>query len=278
MKLGIVTDSTADLPHHLLDEFNIHVVPTVLVLDGKEYVDGVDMTRVEFYQRLPALRQPATTAAPSTGDFSAAYQKLLSGGCDHIISIHPAEQLTAIVNVARQAARDFNGRVTCVDSGSLSMGLGFQALAAAEAADLGLDSALAAIQSTRRRLQVKAALDTMEYLRRSGRVPGAVAALGGMLSIKPMIELLDGVVKPIGAARITRQTDERIFNFLHENGELERLAILHTNAEPRAKKLLDAMMSVARQSVPRNVLLVNVTAVIGTHLGPNGVGYAAIRA
>jgi len=278
MKLGIVTDSTADLPHHLLDEFNIHVVPTVLVLDGKEYVDGVDMTRVEFYQRLPALRQPATTAAPSTGDFSAAYQKLLSGGCDHMISIHPAQQLTAIVNVARQAARDFNGRVTCVDSGSLSMGLGFQALAAAEAADLGLDSALAAIQSTRRRLQVKAALDTMEYLRRSGRVPGAVAALGGMLSIKPMIELLDGVVKPIGAARITRQTDERIFNFLHENGELERLAILHTNAEPRAKKLLDAMMSVARQSVPRNVLLVNVTAVIGTHLGPNGVGYAAIRA
>ncbi len=186
-------------------------------------------------------------------------------------------QLTTIFNVARQAAQEFPDKVTCIDSGSLSLGLGFQVIAAAEEAELGLKSALDAIKSTRKRLQVSAALDTMEYLKRSGRVPGAVATLGGLLSIKPMIELMDGEVKAIGAVRTTSQADERILKFLLERGELERLAILHTNAEPRARNLLNEMMSHARQSVPRDILFVNVTAVIGTHLGPNGLGFAAVR-
>ena len=277
MKIGIVTDSTSDLPAHLVEEHNIQVVPTILILDGKEYADGTDISREEFYTRLPSLETMPTTAAPSIGDFTTPYETLFSQGYDHIISIHPANQLTTIVNVARQAAREFQNKVTCVDSGSLSLGLGFQVIAAAEEAESGLKPALDAIESTRKRLQVSAALDTMEYLKRSGRVPGAVAALGGLLSIKPMIELIDGQVKAIGAARTTSQADKRILKFLLERGELERLAILHTNAEPRARNLLNEMISRARQSVPRDILFVNVTAVIGTHLGPNGLGFAAVR-
>ena len=277
MKIGIVTDSTADLPAYLIEEHNIQVIPTILVLEGKEYADGIGITREDFYTRLPAFRIPPTTAAPSIGDFATPYETLLSQGCDHIISIHSASQLTTIVNVARQAAKEFPDKVTCVDSGSLSLGLGFQVLAAAEEAELGLKPALDAIVSTRKRLQVSAALDTMEYLRRSGRVPTVVARLGGMLSIKPMIELIDGQVKPIGAVRTTRQADERMFDFLLKEGKLQRLAIMHTNAEYRARKLLNEMMSRVPQSVPRDVLFVNVTAVIGMHLGPNAVGFAAVR-
>src|SRR3972149_8912599 len=277
MKIGIVTDSTSDLPAHLVEEHNIQVVPTILILDEKEYTDGIGITREEFYTRLPSLETMPTTAAPSIGDFTTPYETLFSQGYDHIISIHPANQLTAIVNVARQAAHEFQNKVTCVDSGSLSLGLGFQVVAAAEEAELGLKPALDAIESTRKRLQVFAALDTMEYLKRSGRVPGAVAALGGLLSIKPMIELIDGQVKAIGAARTTSQADKRILKFLLERGELERLAALPTNAEPRARNLLNEMMSHARQSVPRDILMVNVTAVIGTHLGPNGLGFATVR-
>jgi len=277
MKIGIVTDSTSDIPAYLVEEHNIQVVPTILVLDGKEYADGIGITREEFYTRLPSLQAPPTTAAPSIGDFTTPYETLFSQGCGHIISIHSASQLTTIVNVARQAAKEFPDKVACVDSGSLSMGLGFQVIAAAEEAEFGLKPALEAIASTRKRLQVSAALDTMEYLRRSGRVPVAVAALGGLLSIKPMIELVDGEVRAIGAVRTTSQADERILKFLLERGELERLAILHTNAEPRARKLLNEMMSRSRQSVPRDILFVNVTAVIGTHLGPNGLGFAAVR-
>ncbi len=277
MKIGIVTDSTSDIPAYLVEEHNIKVVPTILILEGKEYADGIGITREDFYTRLPSLRTPPTTAAPSVGDFAAPYETLLSNGYDHIISIHAASQLTTTINAARQAAQEFPDKVTIIDSGSLSLGLGFQVIAAAEEAELGLKPALGAIDSTRKRLQVSAALDTMEYLRRSGRVPAAVATLGGLLSIKPMIELVDGQVKAIGAVRTTKQADERILKFLLERGELQRLAILHTNAEPRARKLLNEMMSHARQSVPRDILFVNVTAVIGTHLGPNGLGFAAVR-
>lgn len=277
MKIGIVTDSTSDLPAYLIEEHQIQVVPTILILEGKEYSDGIGITREEFYTRLPSFQTPPTTAAPSIGDFTAPYETLLSQGCDHVISIHSASQLTTIVNVARQAAKEFPNKVTCIDSGSLSLGLGFQVLAAAEESDFGLQPVLNAIASTRKRLQVTAALDTMEYLKRSGRVPSAVATLGGLLSIKPMIELIDGEVKPIGAVRTTSQADERILSLLLKQGELQRLAIMHTNAEPRAKKLLDEMMSRVRQSVPRDILFVNVTAVIGTHLGPNGIGFAAVK-
>jgi DegV family protein with EDD domain len=277
MKIGIVTDSTADIPAYLVEEHNIQVVPTILVIEGKEYLDGTGISREDFYTRLPALKTLPTTAAPSIGNFSTAYETLFSQGCDHIISIHPASQLTTIVNVARQAAKSFLDKVTCVDSGSLTMGLGFQVIAAAEEAELGLKPALDAIVSTRKRLQISAALDTMEYLRRSGRVPATVAALGGLLSIKPMIELIEGQVKPIGAVRTTSQADERVLNFLLEEGDLQRLAILHTNAEYRARKLLNELMSRVPQSVPRDILFVNVTAVIGTHLGPNGLGFASVK-
>ncbi len=276
MKLGIVTDSTSDLPNYLIEQYELEVIPTILILDGKEYADGQGISRDDFYKRLPSLRTLPTTAAPSIGDFSTRYDSLLTRGCDQVLSIHPAGQLTTIINSARQAAHDFPNRITIVDSGSLSLGLGFQAIAAAEAAEDGLQASLKAIETTRKRLQVSAALDTMEYLRRSGRVPGAVAALGGLLSIKPLIELLDGEVKAIGAVRTTKQADERMLDFLLQRGGLERLSILHTGAEARAKEFLDAVMQKASQSVPRDILMVNVTTVIGTHVGPNGLGFAAV--
>ncbi len=276
MKIGIVTDSTADLPVYLVDQHEIQVVPSILVLEGKEYVDGSGITREDFYKRLPALQTPPTTAAPSIGDFITPYQSLLSQGCDHILSIHAASQLTTIFNIARQAAQEFADKVTCIDSGSLSLGLGFQVLAAAEEAEMGVQAALSAIESTRKRLRLCAALDTMEYLKRSGRVPGVVTGLGDYLSIKPLIELRDGQVKPVGAVRTTKQANERILDLLLESGELERLAILHTNAEPRAKGLLNELMQQARMSIPRDILFVNVTSVIGTHVGPNGLGFAAV--
>ncbi len=200
---------------------------------------------------------------------------------EHILSIHAASTLTSILNIARQAAKDFPNRVTCIDSTSLSLGLGFQVIAAseaaAEAAEMGLQAALAAIESARQRLHVSAALDTMEYLKRSGRVPATVAMLGSILHIKPLIELTNGEVKAIGAVRTNSQANERMSKFLLEGGSLEKLAILHTGAEARAKGFLTELMQKASQSVPRDILMVNVTTVIGTHVGPNGLGFAAVR-
>src|SRR5215217_5057865 len=138
MKIGIVTDSTCDLPQYFIEQHELEVIPSILVLDGKEYADGIGLSREDFYHRLPSLKAQPTTAAPSIGEFSTRYEALLSRGCDHILSIHAAGKLTSILNIARQASKDFGDKVTTIDSTSLSLGLGFQVLAAAEAAELGL--------------------------------------------------------------------------------------------------------------------------------------------
>ena len=278
MKIGIVTDSTSDLPPDLIAEHSLEVIPTILILEGKEYADGEGISREEFYERLKGMKKPPTTAAPSIGEFTTRYQKLFAIGCDHILSIHAATQLTAIVNTARQAADEFADRITILDSGSLSMGLGFQVVAAAEAVEKGLQAAIHAVRSAHDRGKVFAALDTMNNLRYSGRVPYAVAQLGGLLSIKPVIELAEGVIKPITASRTTRQANERMANLMKSTGAMERLAILHTGAEARAKEFLNRMMGEVSQSMPRNILMMNVTPVIGTHVGPNGLGFAAVKA
>ncbi len=276
MKLGLVTDSTCDLPSALVEQYGIEVVPSILVIDGKQYLDGADISRADFYARLPAMRNFPTTAAPSIGEFSSRYQRLLTAGCDHILSIHAASQLTAICSIATQAAKDFPNKVTVVDSGSLSLGIGFQALAAAES-NSDLATALASIESTRRRLHVSAALDTMDYIRRSGRVPAAITILGGMLHIKPLVELTEGQIKAVGAVRTTGQADARMAAFLKSGLPLERLAILHTGAEARARAFLSRLMDEIARDLPRNILMVNVTTVIGAHVGPNGLGFAAVR-
>lgn len=277
MKLGIVTDSTADLPSYLIEQYALEVVPSILVYDGKEYADGGSISRSDFYRRLPEFKKLPTTAAPSIGEFTTRFQKLLDQGCEHVLSIHAVSTLTSIFSSAGQAAAEFGARVTVLDSRSLSLGLGFQVLAAAEAAENGLQAALAAIQSTRKRLRVFAALDSLEYLRRSGRVPDTVTILGSLLRVKPLIELADGNVKAIGAVRTTKQATERIFSFMKASGDLERLAILHTGAEKRAHTFLNGLMDEMSLSLPRDILLVNVTPVIGAHLGPNGLGFAAVR-
>lgn len=281
MKIGFVSDSPSDLPADLASQHGVIVIPAVLVMEGRDYIDGQDITREEFYERLPALKTPPSTAAPSPVSFQKAYQTLLSQGCEHIISLHTSERLTAIANIARQAASEFAGQITVLDSASLTLGVGFQVLAGVEAAEEGLPlpEVLAAIESTRQRVRVAAALDTMDYLRRSGRVPAAITAIGGLLSIKPVVEIHKGQIKFIQAARTTQQATAALQGFLLGLGPLERLTLLHTNAEPRARALLASLMqSQARLSLPREIGITNVTSVIGTHVGPDGLGFAAVTA
>jgi DegV family protein with EDD domain len=278
MKLGLVTDSTADLPRYAIEEHGIQVVPCVLVLAGQTYSEDQGLPREEFYKQLPHLKPAPTTSIPSIAAFETCYRGLLAQGCDRILSIHAAGALTGLVSTAGQAARAFDGRVTIVDSLSLSMGLGFQVLAAAEVASEGMDSALAAIASTRSRLQLFAALDTLEYARRSGRLPGALALLGGMLRIKPVVELIGGELKSVGTVRTTQQANDHMAALLRAGGRLERLAILHAGAESRARAFLHELMQDSSQALPRDIWMVNVTTVIGVHVGPNALGFAAVRA
>jgi DegV family protein with EDD domain len=278
MKLGILTDSTCDLPPGALAEWGIEVVPAVIVIDGQPYLDGRDITREQFYARLPSMLSAPTTAAPAPGEFHVAMQRLVDRGCTDILALHAASTLTSIINGSRLAAADFDGCVHIYDSTSLTLGLGYQVLAAAQAASEGAgpDEALAAAQGVRKRTYIRAALDTLEYVRRSGRVPAMVASLGGLLRIRPYIALQEGEVSAVGAVRTTTQGNDKVYEGLQQLGDLESLAILHTNAEPRARALLDRLMQERRMSLPRDILIVNVTPAIGTHVGPNGLGFAAV--
>ena len=278
MKLGIVTDSTSDLPPHLVQEHGIEVVPSILIIDGKEYEDGQGLSRADLYTRLPQFADAPTTAAPSIGQFQERYRKLFDQACDHVVSIHAAGALTSILAAAEQAAEEFDNKVTVIDSRSLSLGLGFQVLAAAEAAEHGLAAVLSSVESTRQRLRVLAALDTLRYARRSGRLPAALSTLGTMLHVKPIIELAEGQIRAVSAARTTQQATERMAEYFGSGRLFQRLAIMHSGAEARAREFLDRILREEGRSLPRDLLLVNVTPVIGLHVGPNALGFAAVLA
>jgi len=275
LPVGIVTDSTADLPNELANAWGIAVVPAILVVNGKDLADGADISRKDFYQQLPRMQPPPTTSAPSAGAFQQVYERLFSKGVQRILSIHVASTLSGIYNVASLAAQSFGDRVQVVDSRQVTMGLGFQVLAAAEALRRGVQAEKIPdyLDSVRKRVCVFAMLDTFEFLRRSGRVSWAKASLGTLLNLKLLIELRDGVVRRIGQARTRPKGIQELSDLLRSQGPLRQLAMLHTNAEEDARTMLsDVSGLVAEQPV-----IVNVTTVIGTHVGPNALGFVAVR-
>ena len=274
MKISLVTDSTSDIPEELRLQYSIEVIPAILNLGGHSYEDGSGLSREEFYQRLPSLPVPPTTSAPSVGSFLERYERLFKVGAAYILSFHPPERLSGIYNAARLAAEQFGERVRVIDSGQLTLGLGFQVLAAAEAIASGalLDDILRCVESIKQRVRVVALLDTIQYLRRSGRVSWAKAMVGELLNIKPMVELRFGIIERLAQVRTRSQGILRLTESLNSWGPLERLAILHTNAEAAARQLLEDL----RPRLPIQPLVVNVTTIIGTHIGPNGLGLAAV--
>jgi DegV family protein with EDD domain len=279
MKLAVVTDSTSDISTQEAEDHNISIIPAILVVNGKEYEDGKGMSRETFYDQLSDLNPPPTTAAPSIGMFSKVYQDLLNQNYDHIISIHAAESLSSLCDTAKTAAQNFGSAISVVNSGQLSMGLGFQVLAAAQAAaknkvDKNLQPIFDVIESVRRRVRLMAMLDTMEQLRLSGRVSWMQASLGAILRLKLFVELKDGVVTRLGEARTRNKALLRFTDMLKNLGPLEQLSILHTDAYQDAKALAEKF------PLPSNDLptIRDVTTVIGTHVGVKGVGFAAVQA
>lgn len=274
MQIAIVTDSTCDIPYDLARQFQIHIVPNILVIDGESVVDDEGFSRFDFYIRLPEMKTFPTTSTASSGTFHSLYERLFHLGASHIISIHASRHLSGIFNAASVAAQSFSGRIHVIDSETVSLGLGFQVLAAAEdvAAGISLEAILVHLERIRPRARVVALLDTLEYVRRSGRVSWIRAGIGSLLNIKLLVEVKGGLVYRLGEVRTRSKGIARLMSVLHDLGPLERLAILHTNAESEARQILE---SFAPQLLT-TPLLVNITTVIGVHVGPNGLGFAAV--
>jgi len=274
LSIAIVTDSTSDIPADLREELGIFQIPVDLTLDDKTYQDGFDLSRNDFYTRLPTLKKLPTTAAPSSGRFQRLYEHVFNEGYTNIISIHAASALSGIYNAARLASQEFKQIIKVVDSEQLSLGLGFQAIHAAKMAQqkLLVNEILDTIQSIRDRVYVFALLDTFEYIHRSGRVSWAKARLGSLLNIKPIVELKTGQVYNRGLARARSKGIQFLGEFIRNLGTLEYLSVMHTNALETGKRFIEDF---SPPEIPEP-LLVNVTTIIGTHVGPNGIGFAAV--
>lgn len=274
-EIAIVTDSTADIPADYAERYSIHVIPNIIIIDGKSLEDGVDITRQEFYEKLVSMKTLPTTATASSGVYQQLYERLLGQGAKNILSIHASSLLSGIYNAAHIAAQEFQDRVSVIDSQQLSLGLGFQVLEAARAVSRGesLHAVLSIIEDVRSRIRLIAMLDTLEYIHRSGRVSWARARLGNLLRIKPFVEVKNGNVLSLGEARTYQRGVARLRELLLHQGPIEQLAILHTNAEESARRFLSNLPL----PLPENPLLVNVTSVIGTHTGPNGIGFTLVK-
>jgi DegV family protein with EDD domain len=278
MPIRIVTDSTCDLPPETIKAYGIGVVPLYINIGNQGYLDGIDISREEFYTNLPNYPEHPTTAVPSLQKFHAIYNALAEEGASEILSIHVSKELSAILDVAQSAAHETKTALVKVfDSRQLSLGTGFLVETAARMASAGssIQDILAAINDQIKRSYVFAALDTLEFLKRSGRMNSFMSSLGSLLQIKPILTMYDG--KPDSEKVRTRgRAMQRLVEMLEAVGRLERIAIVHTHAlEERVAELREQAASL----LPRgNLLEVDITPVIGAHLGPGTVGFAAVAA
>jgi len=211
---AVVTDSTADIPIDTAESLNISVIPAVLTLDGETYLDGLDISRAEFYRRMPDLRTPPTTAVPSVLVFEETYQRLFEIGVERILSIHLSSNLSGMVNTAKQAAHNFDDRVKVFDSRQLSLGVGFQAIEAAQSVTKGLDfdQVVSTAKRYRERAYVVALIDRLDFMRRSGRVNWLRANIGDFLQIKQLVEVKDGLVNALARTRTYTKAFEQLIS------------------------------------------------------------------
>jgi len=269
-KIAVVTDSTADIPLEDQETLNIIVVPAVVTLDGESYKDGMEISRADFYQRLPTLSSPPTTGAPSMQAFENTYETLLQSGIDKILSIHLPPSLSGMLSVATQAAKSFGDRVKIFDSGQVSLGMGFQAIEAATAMINGgtFEIVLEAAQRARENVRLIALIDTLEFLKRSGRVSWLTAGLGNLLRVKIILELLDGVVNRLGQVRTRNKGIEQLQTIAESWGKLDRLAVPHSASAEDAGAFAEKL----KRLCPRPPVITEVTTAIGAHIGPGALG------
>jgi DegV family protein with EDD domain len=271
VSIRVVTDSSCDLPQSLVDALRIEIVPLTIRFGDEELVDRDELDTDEFWHRLEHVKALPETAAPSAGAFEAKFRELLARGATGIVCINLSSHLSATMQAAQVAAaavaRDIPVQV--IDSQSASMGLGNLCLTAARRAADGdsLESIVNEVVNRRDRTKLFATLDTLEFLKRGGRVGNARALLGTVLSIKPVIEVREGVVEEAGKVR-TRSKALRLLAAKASEEKIEHLAVLHGNAPD-----LDELLELLEPVFPRDDINTGVVGpVIGTHAGPRVIG------
>ncbi len=275
-KVAVVTDSTSYLPEELVRQYNLFVVPNVVNWGTVTYRDGVDIKSAEFFERLKTDPVHPTTAVASIGEFHEVYAQAAESA-DSVVGVHLSAKLSGTYNAAVQAAGMLAGkRVEVIDTNSTAMALGFVVLAAARAAEQGktFEQVVQAAQETIPHVGLVFTVETLEYLKRGGRIGGGAAFLGGLLDMKPVLELKEGRIEPGERVRHKRKAVERVLSTIAEqvNGKSPiRLATIHAAAPQEAAALLEKAKI---QLGASEAILAEAAPTVAVHAGPGTVGLA----
>ncbi|MGH9210722.1 MAG: DegV family protein [Acidimicrobiales bacterium] len=272
MPVRIVTDSSCDLDAAETDELGIEVVPLSIRIGSTEYTDRVDLSVEDFYTKMAASPTLPETAAPSPGAFETAFRRQAEAGADAVLCVTLSSGLSATMQAAQSAATALAGDldVRVVDSRSITMGLGTIALVAAQAAadGDGMDAVATTVDDLVARTHVVGTLDTLENVRKGGRIGKGQAFLGSLLSIKPLVDLSTGVLEPAGKARTRRKALDWVRDVVMELPKVEHLAVIHSMA-PDLDDLLDMLSPRYERDAVR---IATIGPVVGTHGGPAMIG------
>jgi DegV family protein with EDD domain len=277
MGVRIVSDSACDLPPALCESLGIEIVPLTIRFGADELVDRVELSTEAFWERLARSTVVPETAAPSVGAFESTFRGLNESGADGIVCINLSSRMSATMQSAQIAAKALDGvcPVTVIDSKSASMGVGMLCIEAAQRARDGadLDTIVTAVESARDRGRLLFTVDTLEFLRKGGRIGGAQALLGSMLSIKPVITVHDGAVEPAGRVRTRSKALRFIVDRVKER-PIESLCVVHAQAPD-----VDAFVAMLEPIVPSAEIVVGqIGPVVGVHAGPGTMGVTWIEA
>lgn len=277
-RVAIFTDSAADLDPAEATSSGIHVVPLIVNFGDQSFRAGVDLSAPAFWERMTAPDAPfPTTAASSPGDFKEAYEKAFDDGAEAIVSVHVAESLSATIKSAR-IARDMlpDREIHVVDSLSASMAIGILTRIGIEMADADVpaEEIAAALEERAQDLRIYFALETLEYLKKGGRISGAQAAIGTLLSVKPVIMLKHGEVTTVDRVRTRSKARDRLIELIVEK-PVERLAILHSKT-PDIEAFRDEVLGHLPDLDPGAVSVELIGASVGPHVGPGCVGAAIL--
>lgn len=272
MAVRIVTDSAGDIRPALADELGIIKVPLTIRFGDDEYFDGVDLTPEDFYKKMAAASDLPETAAPSPGAFEEAFNKQFDDGADAVICVNLSSELSATMQSALTAAKSFEGKadVRVFDSESITGGEGALALEAAKAAADGTsaDDIMTMLEDMRGRTRVYGALDTLEHLKKGGRIGGAQAFLGSVLSIKPCVDISTGVVEEAGKPRTRKKSLLWLRDKLRADAPVEHVSVMHAGATD-----FETMLEILSDDFDREDIHTDLIGpVIGTHGGPGTMG------
>ena len=268
MTVKVVTDSVSDLPPQVVEELGITVIPLNVRFGEEVYRDGIDLTTEQFYERLVRSKALPVTSVPSPGTFAEAYDKLAEE-TDEILAIILTSKLSGTYEVARQSVGLMRRkcRVEVVDSQWAVMAEGFIVMAAAGATQAGasLEEALELVRSNIPRVDMRAAFDTLEYLRRGGRIGAAQALLGSVLKINPIITMRDGLVEPAGRAHSRSKAIDHLYQFVTSYSHIDEIAVEEAACPDDADLLVKRLSA---KFPGKRIYRTKTTPVIGTHTGP----------